>query len=125
MVLFLYDSDALESIGNFGDILAGYFAKRMGLPIAKLVIATNENDILYRFWQSGAYEKHPVHGSKIEGGVEGDRAKSARPEGVKATLSPAMVSMYEISSSSSRCLCTIFLGRTNSLISSSILRIFL
>src|SRR5690348_3178972 len=35
--------------GNFGDILAGYFAKRMGLPVEKLVIATNENDILHRF----------------------------------------------------------------------------
>ena len=32
--------------GNFGDILAGYYAKRMGLPIGKLVVATNENDIL-------------------------------------------------------------------------------
>lgn len=29
--------------GNFGDILAGYFAKRIGLPVSKLVIATNEN----------------------------------------------------------------------------------
>ena len=43
--------------GNFGDILAGYYAKRMGLPIDKLVVATNSNDILARFWKSGAYEK--------------------------------------------------------------------
>lgn len=43
--------------GNFGDILAGYFAKKMGLPIAKLVIATNENDILDRFLKSGVYER--------------------------------------------------------------------
>lgn len=34
--------------GNFGDILAGYYAKRMGLPVDKLVVATNENDILHR-----------------------------------------------------------------------------
>jgi threonine synthase len=34
--------------GNFGDVLAGFYAKRMGLPIAKLVIATNENDIVVR-----------------------------------------------------------------------------
>ncbi|MEM0899216.1 MAG: threonine synthase [Pseudomonadota bacterium] len=42
--------------GNFGDILAGYVAKRMGLPIDKLVIATNENDILKRTLETGVYE---------------------------------------------------------------------
>ena len=42
--------------GNFGDILAGYAAKRMGLPIANLVIATNSNDILYRTLETGRYE---------------------------------------------------------------------
>lgn len=43
--------------GNFGDILAGYYAKRMGLPVGKLVIATNENDVLHRFLTSGKYTK--------------------------------------------------------------------
>lgn len=43
--------------GNFGDMLAGYFAKKMGLPIEKLVIATNENDILDRFLKTGLYER--------------------------------------------------------------------
>ncbi len=47
--------------GNFGDILAGWIAKRMGLPIDRLVIATNENDILVRALQSGAYETRDVH----------------------------------------------------------------
>lgn len=75
--------------GNFGDVLAGYFAKRMGLPIEKLVIATNENDILDRFWKSGTYEKHPVHGKAAEGGLVTDGVK-AHEEGVKETLSPAM-----------------------------------
>ncbi len=42
--------------GNFGDIFAGYVAKRMGLPIAELVIATNENDILARTLETGRYE---------------------------------------------------------------------
>ena len=37
--------------GNFGDIYAGYLARRMGLPVAQLVIATNANDILHRFLQ--------------------------------------------------------------------------
>ncbi len=46
--------------GNFGDILAGYYAKRMGLPIERLVLATNENDILYRFFQTGVYSTGEV-----------------------------------------------------------------
>ncbi|KAG9240656.1 threonine synthase-like protein [Calycina marina] len=75
--------------GNFGDILAGYFAKRMGLPAEKLVIATNENDILDRFWRTGQYSKKPVHGLKAEGGVPADGVK-AHVDGVKETLSPAM-----------------------------------
>lgn len=41
--------------GNFGDIFAGYIARRMGLPIHKLVLATNENNILSRFVASGDY----------------------------------------------------------------------
>lgn len=42
--------------GNFGDVLAGFVAKRMGLPIDRLVIATNVNDILARTLASGRYE---------------------------------------------------------------------
>jgi len=41
--------------GNFGDIFAGYVAKRMGLPIGKLLLATNENNILTRFINAGDY----------------------------------------------------------------------
>jgi threonine synthase len=41
--------------GNFGDIFAGYIASKMGLPISKLILATNENDILSRFFNSGRY----------------------------------------------------------------------
>lgn len=41
--------------GNFGDIFAGYLAARMGLPITRLVLATNENDILSRFFRDGDY----------------------------------------------------------------------
>jgi threonine synthase len=47
--------------GNFGDIFAGYAAKRMGLPIANLVIATNSNDILARTLETGRYETGTVH----------------------------------------------------------------
>jgi threonine synthase len=46
--------------GNFGDIFAGYAAKRMGLPVDKLVIATNTNDILARTLETGRYELRPV-----------------------------------------------------------------
>lgn len=43
--------------GNFGDIFAGYVAKRMGLPIEQLIIATNRNDILHRFMSGNKLEK--------------------------------------------------------------------
>lgn len=59
--------------GNFGDIVAGWFAKRMGLPVEKLVIATNENDILDRFFRSG-----------------GQYTKEMQSGGVRETHSPAM-----------------------------------
>ena len=54
--------------GNFGDVYAGYIAKKMGLPIDKLIVATNENDILYRVINTGEY----------------------RPSKVKPSLSPSM-----------------------------------
>ena len=46
--------------GNFGDVFAGYIARRMGLPIAKLVVATNQNDILHRTLETGRYQKEGV-----------------------------------------------------------------
>ena len=54
--------------GNFGDIYAGYVAKKMGLPIDKLIVATNENDILQRVINTGEY----------------------KPDKVKPSLSPSM-----------------------------------
>ncbi len=46
--------------GNFGDVFAGYVAKRMGLPIERLVIATNQNDILHRTLATGGHVKDGV-----------------------------------------------------------------
>ena len=46
--------------GNFGDVFAGYLARRMGLPIDRLIIATNRNDILSRFVATGVYAKDRV-----------------------------------------------------------------
>ena len=54
--------------GNFGDIYAGYIASKMGLPISRLIIATNENDLLYKFLKNGIY----------------------RPSKVKFSISPSM-----------------------------------
>ena len=56
--------------GNFGDILAGYYAKHMGLPVDQMVVATNRNDILDRFFTKGDY--------------------SLSPNGVAETITPSM-----------------------------------
>lgn len=68
--------------GNFGDVLAGYYAKRMGLPMARLTIATNANDILTRFWKTGRYEKVDS--------TQSSSLSNSDPSGVRETLSPAM-----------------------------------
>ena len=47
--------------GNFGNIFAGYIARRMGLPIHTLILATNQNDILHRFFTTGRYERGEVY----------------------------------------------------------------
>ncbi|GAA5860335.1 hypothetical protein JCM1840_002866 [Sporobolomyces johnsonii] len=61
--------------GNFGDVLAGYYAKHLGLPMDKLIVATNANDILARFWKTGRYEKadsgEPEHFTDDEDEVTG------------------------------------------------------
>ncbi|PZQ16161.1 MAG: threonine synthase [Ancylobacter novellus] len=48
--------DFVVPTGNFGDVFAGYVAKKMGLPVGRLVIATNVNDILARTLETGRYE---------------------------------------------------------------------
>lgn len=44
--------------GNFGNILAAYFAKQMGVPFGKLICASNDNKVLYDFFQTGTYDKN-------------------------------------------------------------------
>tara|TARA_B100001093_G_scaffold191935_1_gene184424 strand:- start:915 stop:1760 length:846 start_codon:yes stop_codon:yes gene_type:complete len=46
--------------GNFGNIFSAYVAKRMGLPIERLILATNQNDILHRFFETGLYRRGKV-----------------------------------------------------------------
>lgn len=56
--------DVAVPTGNFGNIFAGYVARAMGLPIRRLVLATNQNDILHRFFTTGRYERGEVHFSQ-------------------------------------------------------------
>lgn len=53
--------DVTVPTGNFGNIFAGFMAKKMGLPIRRLVLATNANDILSRFFATGIYELRGVN----------------------------------------------------------------
>ncbi len=50
--------------GNFGNIFAGYIARQMGLPLDPMILATNQNDILHRFFETGVYERGEVHYSR-------------------------------------------------------------
>ncbi len=50
--------DIVVPTGNFGNILAAFYAKEMGLPIAKLICASNENKVLYDFFSTGVYDKN-------------------------------------------------------------------
>lgn len=52
--------DVVVPSGNFGNILAAYYAKRMGTPIRKLVVASNVNDVLARFVKTGVYDPGPT-----------------------------------------------------------------
>lgn len=54
-ITFGDEVDFCVPTGNFGDILAGYYAKRMGLPVGKLVCASNENNVLTDFLTTGTY----------------------------------------------------------------------
>ena len=70
--------DYVVPTGNFGDILAGYFARELGLPIGTLVCASNANNVLTDFIRTGRYDKAPVlpHQLALDGhsGVEQPRA---------------------------------------------------
>ena len=52
------EMDVCVPTGNFGNILAAYYAKEMGLPIARLIVASNENNVLTDFFKSGTYNRN-------------------------------------------------------------------
>ena len=52
------DMNVVVPTGNFGNILAAYFAKQMGIPIAKLICASNDNKVLYDFFETGVYDRN-------------------------------------------------------------------
>lgn len=81
--------------GNFGDVLAGYYAKHLGLPMEPLIVATNANDILARFWKTGRYEKADSSRVDAESSAQTDAVVGSSDGkqatgGVAETLSPAM-----------------------------------
>ena len=53
--------DVTVPTGNFGNIFAGFIARKMGLPIRRLLLAANQNDILSRFFNTGVYERREVN----------------------------------------------------------------
>lgn len=100
IVYYIYAASKFENgvtvfvpTGNFGNIYAGYLAKQMGTPIKRLVVATNKNDILYRFFQTG----------------------EMKIEGVNPSLSPSMD--IQISSNFERLMFD-FMGRDTAQVSS-------
>lgn len=52
--------DFVVPSGNFGNVLSGYVARKMGVPIRKLIIATNENNVLHKLFTTGVYELTPA-----------------------------------------------------------------
>lgn len=58
VVNFGDEVDFIVPTGNFGDILAGYYAKRLGLPVGKLVVASDKNNVLYDFLTTGVYDRN-------------------------------------------------------------------
>lgn len=66
--------------GNFGDICAGHVARMMGLPIDRLIVATNENDVLNDFFQTGEYRPRPSNAVHITSSPSMDIAKASNLE---------------------------------------------
>ncbi len=66
--------------GNFGNICAGHIARRMGLPIARLVLATNENDVLDEFFRTGVYRPRTAAETSVTSSPSMDISKASNFE---------------------------------------------
>ncbi len=66
--------------GNFGNICAGHIARQMGLPIAKLVLATNENDVLDEFFKTGVYRPRTSKETNVTSSPSMDISKASNFE---------------------------------------------
>src|SRR5579862_805675 len=66
--------------GNFGNVLAGHVARRMGLPIARLIVATNENDVLNEFFSTGTYRPRGASETRATSSPSMDISKASNFE---------------------------------------------
>lgn len=66
--------------GNFGNICAGHIARQMGLPIARLIVATNENDVLHDFFSHGIYQPRKSEGTLTTSSPSMDISKASNLE---------------------------------------------
>ena len=80
------ESDANKKVsfcvpsGNFGNICAGHIAREMGLPIARLIVATNENDVLNDFFNQGSYQPRPADKTYVTSSPSMDISKASNFE---------------------------------------------
>jgi len=97
--------------GNFGNITAGLFGKRMGLPVSRFIAANNNNDIFFQYLQTGAYSPRPSVSTLANAMDVGDPSNFARVidlyhnsvEAIRADISGARYSDEEINSTMKAC----------------------
>lgn len=74
------EADFCVPSGNFGNVFAGYLAKSMGLPIGRLIVATNENSVLYEFFSEGVYHVWPAERVAVTSSPSMDIGKASNFE---------------------------------------------
>ena len=72
--------------GNFGNVCAGHIAKMMGLPIDRLIVATNENDVLHEFFDKASYQPRPSNKTYVTSSPSMDISKASNFERFIYTL---------------------------------------
>ena len=77
--------------GNFGNVLAGHVAKQMGLPIAQLIVATNENDVLDEFFRTGRYRPRSAAETHATSSPSMDISQVHRTSSASCSTSPGAI----------------------------------